>query len=162
MIRQIILAIHIFLACIWVGGILFVGWGVFPATTTLSFAKQRKFLMTLMIWSHRFFTLAGAGVIITGILLGTIFGPIRSWDIVWNTSYGQIWVSALMIGIVTLLWGVLIGYKQMMNIFSDEYLWREAEDDHKEPLYRELFRLAMLESVEILGFLILIFLMVSF
>lgn len=161
MLRQIILIAHIFLASMWIGGILFVGWGVFPATTTFSFETQRQFLLALMKWVHHLFSLIGSSVIITGILLGTTFGPIRSWQVLWDTTYGNTWLAALIIGILTLLWGIFIGYREMMLIFNDNYLWQEAEDQHTGPLYRELFRLAILESVEAIGFVTLIILMVS-
>ncbi|GAB3803310.1 hypothetical protein GCM10028868_30070 [Virgibacillus kimchii] len=141
---------------------MFIGWGVFPATLKLTLSKQRYFLITLMKNTHYLFTLAGAFVIITGILLGTVFGPIRTWDILWNTTYGNIWIAALIIGLITLVWGMLVGYREMMIIFKDDFLWKEAENGNKKPLILQLIRLAALESVEIAGFIALIFLMVAF
>jgi uncharacterized membrane protein len=160
--RELILVIHIFLAIIWAGGIMFIGWGVFPATLKLSLAKQRFFLISLMKNTHHLFTLAGAFVIITGILLGTVFGPIKTWDFLWNTTYGHIFIAAFIIGIITLLWGIVVGYREMMIIFHDEFLWKEAENGNKKPLIFQLIRLAALESVEAIGFVTLIFLMVAF
>src|SRR5690625_6625148 len=85
--RELILVLHIFLAIIWAGGIMFIGWGVFPASLKLPLAKQRYFLISLMKSTHHLFSLAGFFVIITGILLGTVFGPIRTWDYLWSTTY---------------------------------------------------------------------------
>lgn len=157
-----ILLIHILLAIIWAGGIMFIGWGVYPASMSLSLAIQRKFLTSLMKWAHYFLTLAGFFVIVTGILLGTVVGPIRTWNHLWYTAYGNIWLAALFIGIFTLVWGIVVGYREMMIIFTDDFLWREAEDGNKKPLIRELVRLAVLESVEVICFIILIYLMISF
>lgn len=160
--REIILLIHILLAIVWAGGIMFIGWGVYPASLKLSLSIQRQFLIFLMKWSHHFLTLAGFFVVVTGILLGTVLGPIHSWNTLWNTTYGNIWLAALSIGIFTLLWGIFIGYREMMHIFTDDFLWKEAENGNKRPLVRELIRLAALESVEIISFVILIYLMISF
>lgn len=160
--RELLLVLHIFLAIIWAGGIMFIGWGVFPATLRLSLVKQRFFLISLMKHVHHLFTLAGAFVIITGILLGTVFGPIKSWDFLWNSTYGHIFIAALIIGILTLIWGIAVGYREMMIIFHDDFLWKEAENGNKKPLIHQLIRLAALESVEAAGFVTLIFLMVAF
>src|SRR5690625_7652970 len=113
--RELILVLHIFLAIIWAGGIMFIGWGVFPASLKLPLAKQRYFLISLMKSTHHLFSLAGFFVIITGILLGTVFGPIRTWDYLWSTTYGNIFVVALLIGIITLLWGIVVGYREMRS-----------------------------------------------
>ncbi|WP_164216013.1 hypothetical protein [Virgibacillus sp. YIM 98842] len=160
--RELLLVVHIFLAIIWAGGIMFIGWGVFPATLKLSLARQRYFLISLMKNTHYLFTLAGTFVIFTGILLGTVFGPIKTWGFLWHTTYGNIFIAALIIGLITLLWGMLVGYREMMIIFKDEFLWKEAEKGNKKPLIGQLIRLAALESVEVVGFVALVFLMVAF
>src|SRR5699024_12655166 len=98
--RQFILGVHILLAIIWVGGVLFVGWGVFPAAKALAYNVQRSFFLTLMRFNHRFFTCADLGVIVTGILLGTLLGTIHSWEQVWQIIYVHTWLTALVIGVV--------------------------------------------------------------
>jgi copper resistance protein D len=150
---------HILLAIIWVGGLLFVGWGVYPAVNILKLTEQRLFLRTLMQRSHWLFTLAGVGVITTGSLLGTIFGPIRSWHALWNTTYGNIWFTALIVGIVTLAWGVFVGYKRTMMVLSADSLWELAEKGDSKPLNKALVITAVLESIEVIGFIVLLVLM---
>ncbi|WP_281392492.1 hypothetical protein [Salicibibacter cibi] len=39
----------------------------------------------------------------TGTVLGTVLGPITSWDTLWHTTYGNLWLAALITGILTLL-----------------------------------------------------------
>ncbi|QKY69881.1 hypothetical protein [Lentibacillus sp. CBA3610] len=158
--RQVLLVIHILLAIIWVGGILFIGWGVYPAVLQMSFIRQRQMLLALMQWSHKFLTAAGAGVILTGIMLGTVFGPISEWSDIWDTRYGNIWVSALIIGVITLIWGVFVGYKQSIKVLSHIALWQQADSGDKTPLLKALAKIALLESVEVAGFIALISLMV--
>lgn len=161
-IRQFLLFLHILLAMTWVGGIMFVGWGVFPATRTFSFSIQRKLLISIMKWAHPILFITGALVITTGVLLGTVFGPLKSWETIVTTHYGQIWLLALCIGIVTLLWGTFIGYFQMMRLFKTDFYWVEADRGNPSVLYRQLIRLTAFESVEVIGFMVLLFLMTSF
>src|SRR5699024_10963895 len=109
-----------------------------------------------------FLTLAGVLVIITGVLLGTVFGPLSSWESMYQTPYGQKWLLALSIGVVTLLWGTFVGYFQMMRLFKTDFYWVEAEIGNPSVLYKQLLRLGALESVEVIGFMALLFLMISF
>ncbi|WP_382399388.1 hypothetical protein [Lentibacillus salinarum] len=160
--RQALLFVHIVLAIIWVGGILFIGWGAFPAVRKMTFVRQRDVLQALMQWSHKFLTGSGVGVIMSGILLGTVFGPIDQWRNLWKTRYGHIWLAALIIGAVTLLWGLFIGYRQSLKVLAHVELWQQADSGDKKPLLNDLTKVALFESVEVIGFMALIVLMVLF
>ncbi|WP_209300546.1 hypothetical protein [Lentibacillus salicampi] len=159
--RQTLLFVHMLLAIMWVGGILFIGWGVYPAIRKMTFVQQRHVLLTLMQWSHKFLTGTGAGVIITGVMLGTIFGPLSQWSDLWDSRYGNIWLAAFIIGTVTLLWGIFVGYQQSISTFSKIDLWMQADAGDKKPLLKSLVKVALLESVEAIGFIALIILMIS-
>ncbi|MFA1819823.1 hypothetical protein ACDX78_06445 [Virgibacillus oceani] len=68
------------LATTWTGGIMFIDWEVIPVTLKRSLAKQYYFLISLMKGTRHLFPLARSFIIITGILLGTVFGPIKTWN----------------------------------------------------------------------------------
>ncbi|WP_106496715.1 hypothetical protein [Lentibacillus sp. Marseille-P4043] len=159
-IHQLLLGLHILLAIVWVGGIFFVGWGVYPTVKKMSISEQRRFLSSLMQWTHWLFTAAGIGVITTGILLGTVVGPIHNWQNVWNTTYGNIWFTALVIALFTLAWGVFVGYKQSMKVFADDVIWNKAESGDMKPLNKSMTMTTVAESVEVIGFIALIICMV--
>lgn len=154
--RQLLLGFHILLGIIWFGGVLFVGWGVFPASQKLQPTAQREFLSQLMAWVHWPFSLTGIGVIVTGIILGTIGGPLKSWEAVLTTSYGHLFTTAFIVAVVTLLWGMFIGYNHTMKVFSQTDIWKKAEEGNKKPLTKAFIGIAALESVEIIGFLIIL------
>lgn len=160
--REFILGIHIFLAIIWVGGILFVGWGVFPAVKALHYKYQQMFLYSLMKWSHNLFTLSGAAVIFTGILLATVFGPVKSWDILFNSVYGGRFLLALSIGILTLLWGSLVSYPFSMKVLTNTVLWEMADDGIDSYLKSSLRNVTVISGVEVIGFVGLLVIMISF
>ncbi|MFC4557468.1 hypothetical protein ACFO3D_04510 [Virgibacillus kekensis] len=158
--RQIILGIHIFLAIIWVGGVLFIGWGVYPALRKMAYAKQREFFLALIQWSHNFLTAAGTGVIATGIVLGTLAGPINQWADLWTTRYGNLWLAALVIALLTLGWGVFIGYRQSVKVFSNISIWELADSGETKPLSKALGTTIAIESVEVGGFIALLVVMI--
>lgn len=159
-IHQTVLWIHIFLAINWVGGLLFVGWGVFPAIRLLGIQDGRRMVKAVMKHSHYLFTLAGAGVILTGILLGTWLGLVKNMEALWHTTYGNLWFTALIIGIITLLWGTFVGYPYAMKVLSNNHIWDRAVAGNGFPLGKALFKLIMVESVEGIGFVVLLALMI--
>ncbi|WP_205599203.1 hypothetical protein [Oceanobacillus halotolerans] len=160
--HQIVLSIHILLAITWVGGILFIGWGVYPVAKKLAYKEQQLFFQMLMKHTHWIFSLAGFGVIGTGIILGTVLGPLDSWHDVWNTRYGTIWVTALLVALFTLAWGVFVGYRQSMKVFRDNTLWENATRGNTKALNKAMMLTTILESVEVIGFLILLGSMMAF
>ncbi|MDP4084901.1 MAG: hypothetical protein Q8934_09830 [Bacillota bacterium] len=159
-IHQILIGLHIFLAIIWVGGILFIGWGVFPAVKAMKPNEQRLFLHTLMLRTHWIFTLAGAGVIITGFLLGTVVGPITHISDIFRFAYGISWFIAFLIGLITLAWGIFVGYNQTMKVLSEDSLWFSAENGDALPLNKAMVKITCLESVEVIGFIVILICMV--
>src|SRR5699024_3945406 len=104
--------------------------------------------------------IAGSVVILTGIALGTIFGPIRTWDTLLYTPYGILWLTALIVAIFTPLWGMFVGYKYAMSIISNEGLWNMAADGNRNPLRIAFIKASVIEGVEAIGFIVLIICMV--
>lgn len=160
--HQLVLGTHIFVAMLWVGGVMFIGWGLFPAIRKWSYSEQRKIFATVMAWAHWPLTLAGCFVIATGILLGTVLGPINQWADIFQTRYGLTWLTALLIGLFTLAWGVFIGNQMAKKLFSQTDIWKNADHGDKKPLANKLVLITAVESVEIVGFITLIYFMISF
>ncbi|AGT33783.1 hypothetical protein M493_17885 [Geobacillus genomosp. 3] len=155
-VRDFLLGVHIAAAMIWVGGIAFIGWAVYPAAQSMPPLQRRSFFRSLMQRSHRPLAAAGAVVIITGILLGTVAGPIHRWADVWGTVYGRLWLAALLTGLTTLSWGTFVGYRKAMAVFADEQLWRQAEDGDDGPLKKAMASIVAVQSVEAAGFVVLL------
>ena len=160
--HQLVLGAHILVAIIWVGGVMFIGWGLFLAIRRWNFSDQRRILSEVMNWAHWPLTFAGVFVIVTGILLGTVLGPIHQWADIWQSRYGITWVTALLVGLFTLTWGVFVGNKMAIKLFFQKDIWENADSGDKRPLFRRLAMIAASESVEVIGFIILIYLMISY
>ncbi|WP_240376003.1 hypothetical protein [Bacillus piscicola] len=160
LIFQLILFIHIFLGITWVGGVMFVGWGVFPAISSLTFSEQRNVLATVMKKAHPLFILAGIGVIVSGLVLGTILGPLHQWGDIWNTLYGKRWAVAFITASLSLIWGASISFKSMMAVLANNTLWQLADKGITTPLNRSLRFAKFLASFEVAGFIVVIMVMV--
>lgn len=160
--RDILLGIHVFAAIVWVGSVLFVGWGVFPAAKTLPVWERQRFLLKLMQHSHRPFTIAGIVVIISGILLGTVTGPLHSIHAVVTTTYGRVWLSALLVALFVLLWGSLVSYRYTIKKLKDPVVWKTAAEGSYGALNQTFLAIAAIASIEGAGFLILMALMITF
>lgn len=159
-IRDLILLAHILLGITWLGGILFVGWGVYPAANKLPYRQQQKFLLILMKHVHLLLTLAGAGVISTGTILGTIYGPLKSWEMVMSTEYGRLFLSAFAIASFSLLWGALVSYNSTMKMLTNQQLWDCATKGESYPLKRIMRQVTFISSIEVAGLCIVVWIMV--
>ncbi|HLR43288.1 MAG TPA: hypothetical protein VK067_08635 [Pseudogracilibacillus sp.] len=161
-IRQLLLFGHILFAMMWVGGIVFVGWGVFPVMKKLAIHTQRTFLTNFMKHTHRLFTMLGFFVIVTGLLLATVFGPMSSLEQMMQTAYGQKVLFALGLAIFALLWGILFGYRHTRHMLKDDLAWEEAAAGNMQLLDRSFRKIMMIEAVEVLCFFILLYTMILF
>jgi putative copper export protein len=158
--REVILFVHILLGIVWFGGILFVGWGGYPAAGKLPVREQRLFLYTMLKHSHLLFTLAGIGVIATGIMLGTALGSLHSWTMVTSTHYGQLFLLAGGIATFALLWGVMVSYSYTMHLLKNDQLWRYAARGGIKPLRDAMRRTMLISGIEVIGLLIVVWIMV--
>src|SRR5690625_4590849 len=159
-VRQFILGIIIFIGIVWFGVVVLIDWCVFLASHKLILTVHRIFLSHLMTWVHWPLTLVGGSVITTGIVLGTVSGPLKSWEAVMTTSYGRLFLTALIIAILTLLWGMFVGYRHAMGVFNQVEIWKNAEQGDVKPLKKALISIAALESIEIAGFIAILICMV--
>lgn len=136
--------------------------GVFPAIKKIPLPEQRSFLTALMKHTHKLFTVVGIIVIMTGFLLGTVYGPMKSFNHMITTPYGQKFLTAFIIGIFTLVWGVVYGYRQTMKLLLDDFIREEALKGRKELLNKSFLQITLFEVVEVTGFLVLLYIMISF
>ncbi|MDQ0158272.1 hypothetical protein [Alkalibacillus salilacus] len=160
MLYNSILFLHIFFAILWVGGVMFIGWGVFPATKNLSGLIRQKVINNIMSHAHLPLALLGLAVITTGVLLGVWVGPINSVNSLITTNYGKRFMLAGVIGVATLAWGTWVSYPMMKRVLADSFIWQQAEKGHELFMNRQLFKAQFVASIEGIGFMTLLYLMV--
>jgi hypothetical protein len=87
----------------WFGGHIARVLLVEPAVRTLPEASQVAFNGYVEKYATRLYVPVIIGVGVTGILRGTVFGPIKSLDVLFGTPYGLSFLIAVAFGIVLAL-----------------------------------------------------------
>jgi uncharacterized membrane protein len=100
--------LHVLLGMFWFGSTLYLDVVVIPAVMTLPLEQQRSVSKPLTRFSERVIIPAAILVIILGLVRGTIFGPVQSWNFLLGTAYGLTFLLALLAALATLAWGLLV------------------------------------------------------
>jgi putative copper export protein len=100
--------LHVLLGILWLGNALVLAVIVIPAMDRLPIIRQREIGSAIGLRSNRVFRIVVPLIIILGIVRGTVFGPIRSVDLLLGTPYGQTWLVALVVTTLTYLFGLFV------------------------------------------------------
>ena len=92
--------LHVLFAVTWFGGHIARVLLVEPVVRTLPEAAQEQFNASVGRRATRLYVPVIVGVGVTGILRGTVFGPIRSLDILLGTTYGISFLAAVALGLL--------------------------------------------------------------
>ena len=108
---------HVLGAIIFVGGNIFFAAVVWPDLLRRPAAEGQAAFTAME--KPVGFLMAGAGHLLLwlGLLRGTYFGPIQSFDALIHTGYGHTWLTALV------LFVVLMGYGGMQRARLRERIW---------------------------------------
>jgi putative copper export protein len=96
---------HILLAILWFGNSLSLAIVTIPALNRLPLPRQREIGAELGRQGVRVFDVVAPAVIVLGIVRGTLLGPIKGADALFGSAYGITWLVALVVAILTFLWG---------------------------------------------------------
>lgn len=109
--------LHVLLAVVWLGGHVVRVLLVEPAVRTLSDAARAQIQAEIDRRATRLFVPVIVGVAVTGVLRGTVAGPIQSIDALVGSPYGWTFAVSIAFGLVAffprkpewLLWVALFG-----------------------------------------------------
>ncbi len=99
--------LHVVLAILWFGGVLYGDVVLVPAFGTLSLQTQRAVGAAIGARANRIIPPVAGAVILLGILRGTVFGQIKSLDAL-GTTYGLTWLLALVFATGTFMFGLRV------------------------------------------------------
>jgi uncharacterized membrane protein len=142
--------LHVLMGITWFGSAITFNFIVLPAMGKLPLDRQREFAQPLGERSDYVLVRAAMAVIALGILRGTVFGPIKSVDML-TSSYGLTWLLGLVAATLTFLWGtrVLAASIARMNAITPEQAFNP--DGSMSPAFATAFgvvkRNGMLEFV---------------
>lgn len=93
--------LHIIFGITWFGGTVYRSLIVLPALGAISPREQRPILQSLQEGHETFLLTTGLIVIILGILLGAVVGPIQSGEAVFSW-YGLTWLGSFLFSAILL------------------------------------------------------------
>lgn len=96
--------LHVLLGITWFGAAITANLIFVPALSRLPLDRQREVGGPYGEVSQRIIPIVAVGVIVLGILRGTVFGQIKSLDAL-TTAYGLTWLLALILATATFAWG---------------------------------------------------------
>jgi uncharacterized membrane protein len=148
--------VHILAGATWFGSNVFASFVVAPAIGHLPFEQQKAFFK----FYHKNIVLllspTSLIVVIAGILRGTLFGPIQSFEFLFTNPYGLTFLLSCILGIALIFWGAVVMSQNVQKIqqFS-------LPDGRPTPeLLAQMRKLQLLGTIEIAVFLILLVCMV--
>jgi uncharacterized membrane protein len=147
--------LHVFLGIFWFGAVLYSDFILIPAIVTLPIRSQREIGGAVGQRAARIIMPVGALVILLGILRGTVFGPIKSFDAL-TTTYGLTWLVALIAASATFLWGKRViepAIERMNEIRIEDAV---APDGTPSPaLVAAIDRIKRVTLLELIGFFVI-------
>ena len=87
--------LHVLLGLLWFGYALSMHVLISPALAEMPASQQQQTMFRLGEIGGRVFPVVGILVLLLGVIRGTVFGPIGSFDDLFGTSYGITWLVAL-------------------------------------------------------------------
>ncbi len=96
--------LHVLLGITWFGASLTANLIFIPALMRLPLDRQREVAGYYGERAEKVINIAAMGVILLGILRGTVFGQIKSLDAL-TTTYGITWLVGLVVATGLFIWG---------------------------------------------------------
>jgi uncharacterized membrane protein len=147
--------LHVFLGIFWFGAALYADFILIPAISTLPLPSQREIGGAIGVRSAKVITPVAGLVILLGIIRGTVFGPIKSLDVL-TTTYGLTWLLALIFAVGTLLWGVRVIVPAIERMNAISLADAVGPDGSTSPaLVAAIDRVKRVSSLELFGFFVI-------
>ena len=147
---------HILAGILWFGGSLWTNLVFVPALNTFPIERQREIGQAYGRYAVPVSRIAGGLTILLGILRGTVVTGARvdSWHALGSTTYGHIWLVALIAAIATFAWGERVISPRVRRLQTDPMFVPGPDGTLSVEASRELDRLKLVAALELLGFLI--------
>ena len=144
--------LHVLLGILWFGNALVLDLIVIPAINRLPIVAQRQIGSYIGSRSTRLFHVIVPLIVVLGFIRGTVFGPIKSVDVLLGSAYGLTWLVALITVIATYLWGLLVIIPALHKMDSVPL---NPDGTGTPELERATDRVKRVVSLELVGFFII-------
>jgi hypothetical protein len=99
--------LHVILAILWFGSVLYSDFVLIPALNTLPLPTQRQVGAAIGARANRIIPPVAGAVILFGIIRGTVLGQVQSLEAL-TTPYGITWLVSLVLAIGTFMYGLRV------------------------------------------------------
>lgn len=123
---QIVQWLHILFGITWFGGYIFMTFAVWPTLLRRPVPEAKAFFNDLAQPVSKLMMVSGTAVLLLGILRGTVFGIIRSFEVLFNTTYGLTWLVALTLTMILTVHGAVSSKQYETRIWDGHQLRPEA------------------------------------
>jgi uncharacterized membrane protein len=145
--------LHVLGATIFIGGNIFFAVIAWPDILERPAADGQARLAALEKPMGLLMASAGHALLWLGLLRGTYFGPIQSWDALIHTGYGHTWMTAIVLFIV------LMGYGGSQRAGINKRIW---DGDRVRPDARAYLRRYHTITFVLLGIILGLMVMMRF
>jgi uncharacterized membrane protein len=144
--------LHVLLGILWFGNALVLDVIVIPAINRLPIVAQREVASHIGSRATPIFHVVVPAIILLGIIRGTVLGPIKSVDLLLGSAYGLTWLTALVVTILTYLFGLfaIIPALRKMNLAP-----MNPDGSPTPGLAAAIGHVKRLVGLELLGFLVI-------
>jgi hypothetical protein len=131
----------------------------FPSAARLPSASQRIMGLQAQDQQETLIVVVGFLVIVLGILLGTVVGPLQSIDMV-LTPYGFTWIAGFVMTVLVLSWEIFAVSGAQQRFLEDDAVWQTSSATFALQRLQGWQRLLRLTWVELGGFGVILLCMV--
>ena len=150
--------VHIAAGALWLGASAFMNLVVLPTIFEQPFDRQRSLLARVARGPERLMIGVALVAVFTGVLRGTVFGPIRSFEAL-TTSYGIVWLLAIALTVAVFATAGMVTSRGMRTLIRDDDVWVETQGTAGEGYRSAASRVRLGFRLELLGLLGLLGLM---
>jgi uncharacterized membrane protein len=143
--------LHVLLAILWFGNSLSLATVTIPALGHLPLVRQQEIGAQLGRQGLRVFDVVAPIVILLGVFRGTVFGQLHSVNDVLGTTYGLTWLVAMVVAVLTFLWGRFVIFPATRVLATAPV---NADGSPTADLNAALTRAKLVTVLELAGFLV--------
>lgn len=125
--------LHVLGGIFWFGGTLYVNFVAIPAIMRTPPEHAREVTRALNHQGDRVIIPVAIATIVLGFLRGTVFGQIKSFDVLLGTAYGWTWLFGLVAAVGTLYWGARVLAPAAKRLVETDAAWTAGPDGKPTP-----------------------------
>lgn len=153
--------LHVAAGAAWLGGSVFANFFLLPYTLRQPTERQRALIRTLLIGPERLMIGAALLVVVTGLVRGTLLGPISGPEAL-GRPYGLVWIASIVVIALVFATGGRLTGPAMRRLAQEDHLWENgsaAAASQRDALSRRLvigFRAELAGILGVLGLMVML------